>query len=150
MGKVQSELYQNLGREPSVEEIAERLKISRKEVRGTMGIAHPPLSLTEPYGGDDDNPLQDFLKDDEAEAPDVRTYRHTLRDEVARLLETLTAREKMIISHYFGLDGNRRETLEEIGHRLGLTRERIRQIKEETFSKIRNLQLVEELKAYLE
>jgi len=150
VGKVQSELYQNLEREPSVEEIAQRLKISRQEVRGTMGIAQPPLSLTEPYGADDDNPLQDFLQDDEAEAPDTETYRQTLRDEVSRLLESLGERERMILSHYFGLGGHQRETLEEIGQRLGLTRERIRQIKEETFAKIRSLRLVEELKAYLD
>ena len=150
VGKVQSELYQNLEREPTVEEIAQRLKISRQEVRGTMGIAQPPLSLTEPYGADDDNPLQEFLQDEEAESPDTETYRQTLREEVARLLASLNERERMILSHYFGLEGRNRETLEEIGQRLGLTRERIRQIKEETFDRIRNLRLVEELKTYLD
>ncbi len=150
MGKTQAELFQDLQREPSVEEIAERLKLSRKEVRGTMDIAHPPLSLTDPFGGDDENPLQDFLKDEDAISPDERTYEGTLRAEVARLLDSLNERERMILEHYFGIGGREEETLEEIGKRLGLTRERIRQIKEETFQKIRGWKLVEELKAYLD
>jgi len=150
MGKVQAKLFQDLEREPSIEEISERLKLSLREIRGTLNIAHPPLSLTDPYGNEDENPLQDFLKDEDAASPDEGTYASTLRAEVGRLLDSLNSRERMILEHYFGIGGRQEETLEEIGRRLGLTRERIRQIKEETFEKIRGWKLVEELRAYLE
>lgn len=150
LGKVQQRLTQDLGREPTVEEIAERLKLSRKEVRGTLDIANVPLSMDESYGDDEENPLRDYLRDEEADSPDDGTYRRTLGEDVAAVLSALPERERQIIIRYFGLGGQEPETLERIGERLELTRERIRQIKEETLQKLRNSRNGQALRSYLE
>jgi RNA polymerase primary sigma factor len=150
VGKVQQKLTQDLGREPSVEEIAERLKISRQEVRGTLDIANVPLSMEESYGDDEDNPLQDYLSDEESEGADDQTYVHALNRDVVRVLATLDERERSIIMHYYGIGHEEPETLERIGQRFGLTRERIRQIKEETLQKLRGSRQGRELRHYLE
>jgi RNA polymerase primary sigma factor len=151
LGRVQKKLTQDLCREPSTDEIAERLKISRREVRGTLDIANVPLSIDDSYGSDeDDNPLRDFLQDESAETTDQRTWSTTIVDDVARVLESLSDREKMILSFYFGIGDREPETLEIIGRRFGLTRERIRQIKEETLRKLRHCRQSQALKSYLE
>lgn len=150
LGKVRQRLTQDLGREPTVEEIAERLKLSRKEVRGTLDIANVPLSMDESYGEDEENPLRDYLRDEEADAPDVDTYRRTLGEDVAEVLDGLPERERQILVRYFGIGGQEPETLERIGERLELTRERIRQIKEETLQKLRSSRHGQALKSYLE
>jgi RNA polymerase primary sigma factor len=150
LGKVQQRLTQDLGREPTVEEIAERLKISRQEARGTLDIANVPLSMDESYGEDEENPLRDYLRDEEAETPDADTYRRTLTEDVARVLAALPERERAILHYYFGLGGQEPETLERIGERFELTRERIRQIKEETLQKLRASRQGQGLRSYLE
>lgn len=150
VGKVQQRLTQDLGREPTVEEIAERLKLSRQEVRGTLDIANVPLSMDESYGEDEENPLRDYLRDEEADLPDADTYRRTLIEDVERALDALPERERSILMHYFGLGGREPETLERIGERFELTRERIRQIKEETLQKLRGSRQGQALRSYLE
>ena len=150
VGKVQQRLTQDLGREPTVEEIAEKLKLSRKEVRGTLDIANVPLSMDESYGDDEDNPLRDFLRDEEAEGTDEGAYRRTLTEDVAEVIDALPERERKILVAYFGLDGSEPETLERIGQHLGLTRERIRQIKEESLQRLRISRTGRALKSYLE
>jgi RNA polymerase primary sigma factor len=150
VGKVQQRLTQTLGREPNVEEIAERLKISRQEVRGTLDIANVPLSLEESYSDEDENPLGDFLRDEDTPGTDEQTYHSTLREDVERVLSSLPERERQIIIHYFGIGQEEPETLENIGHRFQLTRERIRQIKEEVLRKLRNSPEGRALMAYLE
>jgi len=150
VGKVQKKLTQDLGRDPTVEEIAERLKLSRQEVRGTLEIANPPLSMDETYGDEEENPLRDFLPDEQSPDADARTYEHSLREDVVRALARFTKRERLIIEHYFGLGQDEPETLEQIGQRLGLTRERIRQIKEEALDKLRGSSSGQALRHYLE
>jgi len=150
VGKVQQRLTQTLGREPTVEEIAERLKISRQEVRGTLDIANVPLSLEESYSDEDENPLGDFLQDEDTPSTDEQTYHSTLREDVERVLSSLPDRERQIIIHYFGIGQEEAETLENIGHRFQLTRERIRQIKEEVLRKLRNSPEGRALVSYLE
>jgi RNA polymerase primary sigma factor len=150
VGKVQQRLTQDLGREPTVEEIAERLKLSRQEVRGTLDIANVPLSMDESYGEDDENPLRDYLRDEVADTPDAETYRRTLSEDVERVLGSLPERERAILYYYFGLGGQDPETLERIGERFELTRERIRQIKEETLQKLRASRQGQALRSYLE
>ena len=150
LGKVQQRLTQDLGRDPTVEEIAAKLKLSRQEVRGTLNIANVPLSMDESYGDDEENPLRDFLRDEEAEPTDFHAYQRTLSEDVAKVLDKLPERERQIIISYFGLDGSEPETLESIGQQFNLTRERIRQIKEETLQKLRASQQGRALKSYLE
>lgn len=150
LGKVQQRLTQDLGREPTVEEIAERLKISRQEVRGTLDIANVPLSLEESYSDEDENPLGDFLRDEDTPETDEQTYHSTLREDVERVLSSLPERERQIIIQYFGIGREEPETLEHIGQRFELTRERIRQIKEEVLRKLRNSPEGRALVAYLE
>ncbi|MCP4544873.1 MAG: RNA polymerase sigma factor RpoD/SigA [bacterium] len=150
VGKVQQKLTQDLGREPSVDEIAERLKISRREVRGTLNIANVPLSMDESFGEDEENPLKDYLKDENSPGTDCGTYSRTLTEDVAKVLGTLDEREKQILTYYFGIGREMPETLESIGQRFSLTRERIRQIKEETLHKLRQCRQGKALKSYLE
>ena len=150
LGKAQAQLYQDLGREASVEEIAEKLRVSQQEVRSTLDISHAPLSLSDTWGDEEDNPLQDYLEDENVESPDKLAFSNSLRKEVGRLLDSLSERERLILMRYFGIGGVERETLEEIGQHLGLTRERIRQIKEEVFEKLRSRDLVHEMRSYLE
>ncbi len=150
VGKVQKKLTQDLGREPSVDEIAEKLKLSRKEVRGTLDIAFVPLSMDESYGEDEENPLRDFLRDEDAPETDERTYSNSMSEDVARVLDSLGDRERQILIRYFGIGYDEPETLEKIGHRFGLTRERIRQIKEETLQKLRSRSDGRALRSYLE
>ncbi len=150
VGKVQKKLTQVLGRDPSIEEIAEKLKISRREVRGTLDIANIPLSMDESYGDDEENPLRDFLQDEESPDTDEATYDHSLTRDVEKVLSKLTEREREILIHYFGIGKEEPETLERIGQRFSLTRERIRQIKEETLTKLRSSQEGRALRSYLE
>jgi RNA polymerase primary sigma factor len=150
VGKVQKKLTQDLGREPSVDEIAEILKLSRKEVRGTLDIAFVPLSMDESYGDDEENPLRDFLRDEDAATTDEQTYVNSMTDDVAEVLDSLGEREREILLRYFGIGQDEPETLERIGHRFGLTRERIRQIKEETLQKLRSSSEGKALRSYLD
>jgi RNA polymerase primary sigma factor len=150
VGKVQKKLTQDLGREPSIDEIAEKLKLSRKEVRGTLDIAFVPLSMDESYGDDEENPLRDFLCDDEAPDTDEMTYINSMSEDVGKVLASLGPRERQILIRYFGIGHDEPETLEKIGQRFGLTRERIRQIKEETLQKLRSSCNGKALRSYLD
>jgi len=150
VGKVQQKLTQDLGRDPSIDEIAERLKISRREVRGTLDIANVPLSMEDSYSDDEDNPLKDYLKDENSPGTDQDTYNRTLSEDVAKVLDALDDRERSILTYYFGIGRETPETLESIGQRFGLTRERIRQIKEESLQKLRQCRNGKALRSYLE
>lgn len=150
IGKVQSELFQKLGRKPRPAEIAKRLEISVKEVETTQAISNTHLSLDDPVSDDDENSLGDYLADENQEAPDDATFRSALSNDMSRVLSTLTDREQLVLNLYFGLDGRIPMTLEEIGKDLDLTRERIRQIKEKALSRLRHATRYEVLKSYVE
>ena len=151
IGKASRQLDQELGRSPSAEEIAKRLQISEDEVKDTMHIANTHVSLDDPYSNDqDDNALVDYLMDENAQMPDDETFEHALSDDMEKALDTLADREKQILSLYFGIGGEEPLTLEEIGQKLGLTRERIRQIKEKAISRLRHSSRAKYLQGYVE
>ncbi len=151
IGKVSRQLDQELGRTPSADEIAARLNISPEEVEDTMTIANTHVSLDDPYSSEkDDTALVDYLTDDLQASPDEDTYVSALSDDLERALGTLTERERLILSLYFGLGGDEPMTLEDIGKRLKLTRERIRQIKEKAIQRLRHSTRAKFLQGYIE
>ncbi|HEX5132063.1 MAG TPA: RNA polymerase sigma factor RpoD/SigA [Candidatus Krumholzibacteria bacterium] len=151
IGKVSRQLDQELGRAPSAEEIAARLGISIEEVEDTMVIANTHVSLDDPYSADkDDTALVDYLTDEKQAAPDEDTYVAALSDDLEKALGTLSERERMILALYFGLGGDEPMTLEDIGKRLKLTRERIRQIKEKAIQRLRHSTRAKFLQGYME
>jgi len=151
IGKASRQLDQELGRTPSAEEIAKRLNLSTEEVEDTMTIANTHVSLDDPYSADkDDTALVDYLTDETQAAPDEDTYVSALSDDLERALGTLTDREQLILALYFGLGGEEPMTLEDIGKRLKLTRERIRQIKEKAIQRLRHSTRAKFLQGYME
>jgi RNA polymerase primary sigma factor len=149
IGKVSSSLQQALGREPEAREIASHLDLSEIEVSETLKIHNSHLSLDTPFTGTEDTNLLDVLPDVDQESPDDNLITESLRVEITTALATLTPREAEVISRYFGLNGERAATLEEIGERFGLTRERIRQIKEKAIRRLRHSSRSRSLSAYL-
>lgn len=151
IGKVSRQLDQELGRTPSADEIAARLKISPEEVESTMVIANSHVSLDDPYSSEkDDTALVDYLTDESQAAPDEETYASALSDDLERALGTLSDRERSILAMYFGLGGDEPMTLEDIGKKLKLTRERIRQIKEKAIQRLRHSTRAKFLQGYME
>ncbi|MDD4857564.1 MAG: RNA polymerase sigma factor RpoD/SigA [Candidatus Krumholzibacteria bacterium] len=151
IGKAARQLDQELGRNPEVSEIADKLKLPHDEVRDTMQIANSHLSLDASFSNDqEENSLVDYLADDNLESPDEQTYVNALSDDMQKALDTLTDRERMILSLYFGLEGEEPLTLEEIGKRMNLTRERIRQIKEKAILRLRHNSRSKYLKGYVQ
>ncbi len=151
IGKAARELDQELGRNPDVEEIAEKLNLPQDEVRDTMQIANSHLSLDASFNNDEDeNSLIDYLADEDQESPDEMTYTNALSEDMQKALSTLTERERTILTLYYGLGGEEPLTLEEIGNRMNLTRERIRQIKEKAIMRLRHSSRAKYLKGYVE
>jgi RNA polymerase primary sigma factor len=151
IGKAARQLDQELGRSPEVSEIAEKLKLPHDEVRDTMQIANSHLSLDASFSNDqEENSLVDYLADDNLESPDEQTYVNALSDDMQKALDTLTDREREILSLYFCIEGEEPLTLEEIGKRMNLTRERIRQIKEKAILRLRHNSRSKYLKGYVQ
>ena len=144
-------LVQELGREPSSEEIAKRMDIPVYKVRKVMKIAQEPISLETPIGEEDDSFLGDFIKDDDADEPlDIAT-RQMLQDAVNEVLDELNEREREVVRMRFGLgDNTEARTLEEVGREFGVTRERIRQIESKTLAKLRHPHRSQKLRDYLD
>jgi RNA polymerase primary sigma factor len=136
--QVQRQLVQRLGREPRPDEIADELEMTTEEVREILRMSQPPVSLERPLGDDGDARLGDLIQDEMAESPfDLAT--HALRrSDLARMLCLLPDRERQVIELRFGLDGNEPRTLEEVGRRFGVTRERIRQIENNTLKTLKS------------
>jgi len=149
IGKVSSSLEQGLGREPSPDEIARELDLSEMEVSDTLKISNSHLSLDAPFSISEDNSLIDILEDEYQPAPDEELLEHSLKMEIEKALDTLTPREAEVISLYFGLNHEKALTLEEIGARFSLTRERVRQIKEKAIRRLRHASRSRSLRAYL-
>jgi RNA polymerase primary sigma factor len=139
IGRRSNALLQELGREPSAEEIANGMDISIDEVRKTLSISQAHLSLDAPLAPGEDNKLLDYLPDDYGPAPDETALDSALRRAIQESLGTLKPREAKILRLYYGLDGNEAMTLEEIGSVLGITRERVRQIKEKALNRLRHV-----------
>lgn len=149
IGKISSSLQQEFGREPSADEIARKLELSEGEVSDTLKISNSHLSLDAPFSISEDNSLIDILEDEMQESPDESLLSDSLRVEIEKALDTLTPREAEVINLYFGLNHEKPLTLEEIGARFSLTRERVRQIKEKAIRRLRHASRSKALRAYL-
>ena len=149
IGKAFSNLEQEYEREPSANEIAEELEMTPYEVSDTLKISGKHLSLDAPFNQGDDNRLLDVIQDEHQPPPDDLLLDESLRIEVKRALTTLSSREAEVIKLYFGLDREHPLTLEEIGERFSLTRERVRQIKEKAIRRLRHTSRSRMLRSYL-
>jgi RNA polymerase primary sigma factor len=149
ISKTFSELEQKFEREPSPEELAEVLEVTTAEVVDTMKISGRHVSMDAPFVQGEENSLLDVLENDSEQTPDSGLMTDSLRREVQRALSTLTQRESDVITLYFGLNGEHALTLEEIGEKFSLTRERVRQIKEKAIRRLRHTSRSKALKPYL-
>lgn len=148
--RVSRQLLQDLGREPSPEEIATEMDLSPDKVREIMKIAQEPVSLETPIGEEDDSHLGDFIEDQDALAPSDAAAYELLKEQLEDVLDTLTEREENVLRLRFGLDDGRTRTLEEVGKVFGVTRERIRQIEAKALRKLRHPSRSKRLKDFLE
>lgn len=143
------QLLQEFGREPTTDEIAERLGITAEKVREIMKIAQDPVSLETPIGEEEDSHLGDFVEDMDSPAPSDSASYSLLREQLCNILHTLTPREEQVIKLRFGLEDGRPRTLEEVGKQFQITRERIRQIEAKALRKLRHPSRSKTLKDYL-
>ncbi len=148
--RTQRQMHQELQRDPTLEELAERCGMTTDKVREILRISQDPLSLDSPVGEEDDSNLGDFIKDDSADAPVDTAIREMLLAAVDEALDELSEREQEIVRKRFGLDGGQARTLEDVGREMGVTRERIRQIEAKTLAKLRHPLRSQRLKGFLE
>lgn len=148
--RIQRQLLQSLGREPTPEEIAEEMGLTPERVREIRKISQEPVSLETPIGEEEDSQLGDFIEDDAAIVPPDAASFSMLQEQLAKTLEVLAERERKVISLRFGLEDGHPRTLEEVGREFGVTRERIRQIESKTLAKLRHPSRSQKLKDYLE
>ncbi|MDQ7819644.1 MAG: RNA polymerase sigma factor RpoD [Armatimonadota bacterium] len=148
--RVSRTLLQELGREPTAEEIAEAMKLPVERVREILKIAQEPISLETPIGEEEDSHLGDFIEDQDALAPAEAASFTMLKEQLEDVLGTLTPRERKVLKLRFGLDDGRPRTLEEVGREFGVTRERIRQIEAKALRKLRHPSRSKRLKDFIE
>ena len=148
--RVQRQLLQDLGSEPSPEEIGEDMDLSPEKVREILKIAQEPVSLETPIGEEDDSHLGDFIEDHEATSPAEHAAYELLKEQLEDVLDTLTDREENVLRLRFGLDDGRTRTLEEVGKVFGVTSERIRQIEAKALRKLRHPSRSKRFKDFLE
>ena len=148
--RVSRQLLQQLGREPTPEEIAKEMEIGVDRVREIMKIAQEPVSLETPIGEEEDSHLGDFIEDQDAPAPADAASFMLLKEQLEDVLDTLTPREEKVLRLRFGLDDGRARTLEEVGQNFGVTRERIRQIEAKALRKLRHPSRSRKLKDFLD
>ena len=149
ISKTFSDLEQRFQREPSADELAEVMGLSLEEISSTMKVGGRHVSINAPFVQGEDGSLLDVLENSAEVTPDSALMTKSLQMEIARALSTLTVRESDVISYYFGLNGYNALTLEEIGEKFKLTRERVRQIKEKATTRLRNTSRSKTLKSYL-
>jgi len=147
--RVARELEQELGRQPSPEEIAEEIELEPEKVQWILRASRRPISLERPVGEEDDNELRDFIEDEKVLAPSEAAYQHLLAETMDEVLHTLSPREARILRLRFGIQDGHSYTLEEVGQKFGLTRERIRQIESEALRKLRHPRRSRQLRTYL-
>ena len=150
VSRVSRQLLQELGREPTPEEIAEKIDMTPEKVRDTMKYALEPVSLETPIGEEEDSHLGDFIPDEDSPAPAEAASYTLLKEQLNEVLKTLTPREEEVLRLRFGLDDGRTRTLEEVGEKFDITRERIRQIEAKALRKLRHPSRSKKLKAYLD
>lgn len=148
--RIQRQLLQDLGREPTPEEIGAEMDMPTKKVRDILKIAQEPVSLETPIGEEDDSHLGDFIEDKDATSPEQHASYEMLKEQLEQVLDTLTDREENVLRLRFGLDDGRTRTLEEVGRVFGVTRERIRQIEAKALRKLRHPSRSNQLKDFLD
>jgi RNA polymerase primary sigma factor len=148
--RVNRQLLQELGRDPTPDETAKVMEIPEERVREILKIAQEPVSLETPIGEEEDSHLGDFIPDEDAPAPSEAASFILLKEQLEEVLETLTPREEKVLRLRFGLDDGRTRTLEEVGQEFGVTRERIRQIEAKALRKLRHPSRSKKLKDYLD
>ncbi len=148
--RISRQLLQEYGREPTPEEIAVEMDISEEKVREILKIAQEPVSLETPIGEEEDSHLGDFIPDDDVPVPADAAAFSMLKEQLIEVLDTLTEREQKVLRLRFGLDDGRARTLEEVGKKFDVTRERIRQIEAKALRKLRHPSRSKKLKDYLE
>jgi RNA polymerase primary sigma factor len=147
--RTQHQLKQRLSRDPSIEELAEALEIEPKRVEHILQVAQRPLSLQMPVGEEEDDSLEDFIEDD-APNPDETAFHKLMSEHIERVLEGLPPREVRILQLRYGLLNGKIHTLNEVGRKMGVTRERVRQIEAQALQRLRSTQIQRELRAYLD
>jgi len=147
--RVQHQLTQKLGRDPSVEELADHLEVPPKKVENMIQVARRPLSLETPTDDEEDSVLGDFIEDDEAPPPDDTATYNLLKEHLEEVLEQLPPREVRILQLRYGLLDGQAYTLEEVGRKMGVTRERVRQIEAQALSRLRHPSIRRKLRDYL-
>ena len=150
LARIQRQLLQDLGREPTADEIATQMELPPEKVREIQKISQEPVSLETPIGEEEDSHLGDFIEDSEAIVPLERASFRLLQEQLESVLHTLSGREKEVIEMRFGLKDGQPRTLEEVGKKFDVTRERIRQIESKTLSKLRHPSRSQKLRDYLE
>lgn len=148
--RIQRQLLQDLGREPTPEEIGAEMDMSTDKVREILKIAQEPVSLETPIGEEDDSHLGDFIEDKDATSPEQHASYELLKEQLEEVLDTLTDREENVLRLRFGLNDGRTRTLEEVGRAFGVTRERIRQIEAKALRKLRHPSRSNQLKDFLD
>ncbi len=148
--RIQRQLLQELGREPTPEEIGKEMGLPADRVREIQKISQEPVSLETPIGEEEDSQLGDFIEDDAAVVPPDAASFSMLQEQLSKVLDGLAERERKVISLRFGLEDGHPRTLEEVGREFGVTRERIRQIESKTLAKLRHPSRSSKLKDYLE
>ncbi|MNI02051.1 RNA polymerase sigma factor SigA [compost metagenome] len=148
--RVSRQLLQEIGREPTPEEIAKEMDLTPDKVREIMKIAQEPVSLETPIGEENDSNLGDFIEDHDAPAPAEAAAYELLKEQLEEVLDTLTEREENVLRLRFGMDDGRTRTLEEVGKEFGVTRERIRQIEAKALRKLRHPSRSKRLKDFME
>ncbi len=146
--QAERQLVQRFGREPEPEEIAKELNVTVREVRDILRLAQTPVSLEKPVGEEDDSELGDFVADDQIEQPFETATENLQREDVQRALSALPERERQVIELRYGLRGHEPLTLEEVGRAFGVTRERIRQIENNTLKKLKQLPEAQRLREF--
>lgn len=148
--RIQRQLLQDLGREPTPEEIGAEMDLPTEKVREILKIAQEPVSLETPIGEEDDSHLGDFIEDQDVTSPAEHTAQTLLKEQLEEVLDTLTDREENVLRLRFGLDDGNVRTLEQVGKVFGVTRERIRQIEAKALRKLRHPSRSKQLKDFLE
>lgn len=150
MVRISRQLVQRLGREPTDEEIAREMEIEPSKVEEIRRIAQLPVSLETPIGEEEDSQLGDFIEDRDLPSPEEAAAGHLLHEQIEEMLEALSEREREVLHFRFGLEDGRSYTLEEVGKRFGVTRERIRQIEAKALRKLRHPSRSKKLKDFLD
>ena len=147
---MQHQLTQRLGRDPTIEELAEALEVPPKKVEHMIQVARRPLSLEMPTDDEEDSVLGDFVQDSETPPPDEAAIQNLLRQQLEEVLKTLPPREVRILQLRYGLLDGQAYTLEEVGRKMGVTRERVRQIEAQAMSRLRQPNIRRQLQEYLD